>query len=248
MESCFSVTELGNDTFFLTADSSVLDISIDEIAADAGYGKGTVPEYFGDLIAESILQCKSASSICCGFRILPVDIKSDAHDCVITGGQTFNCQKTVTAQLRYAEKIALFACTIGSEMETLSARYFEEGDAVKGHFVDIVASTAVEQVTDKLHNHIAETMTHNNLKITNRFSPGYCGWPVSEQLKLFSLLPEKFCGITLTESALMIPKKSTSGIVGIGTNVKKEPYYCSTCTRKECTYRTYLSVKSISSV
>jgi hypothetical protein len=248
MGSAFSIKELGNDTYFLTADSSVLDISTDEIATEAGYGKGAVPEYFNDLIAESIKQCKIVSSISCGFRIFPVDIKPETHDCVITGGQTFNCQKIITAQLRYAEKVALFACTIGSEIETLAARYFEEGDAVVGHFIDMVASTAVEQVTDKLHYYISEMIAQQQLNVTNRFSPGYCGWPVSEQQKLFSLLPERFCGITLTESALMLPKKSTSGIIGIGSKVKKEPYYCKTCTRKECTYRTYLSGKTKSSV
>ncbi|MCK7538940.1 MAG: hypothetical protein MZV63_52410 [Marinilabiliales bacterium] len=47
--------------------------------------------------------------------------------------------------------------------------------------------------------------------ITNRFSPGYCGWDVAEQHKLFSFFKDNFCGITLTESALMNPVKSVSG-------------------------------------
>ncbi|NSW95142.1 MAG: methionine synthase, partial [Bacteroidales bacterium] len=75
------------------------------------------------------------------------------------------------------------------------------------------------------------------LNITNRFSPGYCGWDVAEQHKLFSLLPGNFCKIRLTESALMDPIKSVSGIIGAGLHVKRRPYTCNFCDMKDCIYR-----------
>jgi len=73
--------------------------------------------------------------------------------------------------------------------------------------------------------------------ITNRFSPGYCGWDVAEQHKLFGFFKDNFCGITLTESALMKPVKSVSGIIGIGRDVKYAPYQCHACEDKNCIYR-----------
>jgi hypothetical protein len=45
---------------------------------------------------------------------------------------------------------------------------------------------------------------------------------VAEQHKLFSLLPPGICGITLSDSALMHPIKSVSGITGIGKHCKQK--------------------------
>jgi cobalamin-dependent methionine synthase I len=74
-------------------------------------------------------------------------------------------------------------------------------------------------------------------KITNRYSPGYCGWDVAEQHKLFQLIPDNYCGIHLTPSALMDPVKSISGMIGIGENVRSNPYTCKMCDMKDCVYR-----------
>ena len=57
---------------------------------------------------------------------------------------------------------------------------------------------------DRLERYVAP----EGLRITNSYSPGYCGWNVSEQHALFSLLPEGFCGVRLCESGLMLPIKS----------------------------------------
>jgi hypothetical protein len=239
MKLNFPVTELKSDTFFIQPDSSVIDLSTDEIAEESGYERGNAPDYFRDIIAESITKCKSISRPACGYRILSINKEDTSPESIAIGDIRFNCQKIVTTRLKDTDKIALFSCTIGSEMETYASRCFAEGDAVKGHFADVVASAAVELITDLLHNHIAEIMCQLRLGVTNRFSPGYCGWPVSEQNTLFSFFPDGFCGIKVTDSSLMLPKKSTSGIIGIGPAAKREPYTCNRCSQKECTYRMY---------
>lgn len=244
MKFNFPITELESDTFLIQPDSSVIDLSIDEIAEESGYERGMIPDYFRDIIAESVSECKSISRPACGYRILSVNKEHTSPESIAIGDIRFNCQKIVKARLNNADLVAIFSCTIGSEMETYASRCFEEGDAVKGHFADVVASAAVELLTDLLHNHIAESILTQQLNVTNRFSPGYCGWPVSEQRTLFSFFPENFCGIKVTDSSLMLPKKSTSGIIGIGSSVKREPYTCNRCSRKECTYRMYRASRS----
>ena len=178
-----------------------------------------------------------------GYGIFDVKIPDGRIDGLYVGNMFFNMQKIVTSQLKNAEKAALFVCTIGLQMEAWSRRLFREGDAVTGHIVDTIASIAVENAASLLHDHIQMKIQEKGLKITNRFSPGYCGWPVSEQHLLFSLLPEGFCGITLTESSLMMPMKSISGIIGIGAKVNRKAYLCDQCMKKECMFRNYIKVK-----
>ena len=73
-----------------------------------------------------------------------------------------------------------------------------------------------------------------NVPHTLPYSPGYCGWRVTEQHLLFGMLPDRPCGIELTESSLMYPIKSVSGIIGIGSRVERKPYGCAICRNTAC--------------
>ena len=112
-----------------------------------------------------------------------------------------------------------------------------DGDPVSGYIIDIIGSEIVESATDLMQAELEKEMEDMGLHMSNRYSPGHCGWNVSEQKKLFSLFPENYCGISLTESSLMIPIKSVSGIIGIGKEVKKVGQPCQVCDVDKCLYR-----------
>jgi len=76
------------------------------------------------------------------------------------------------------------------------------------------------------------------------YSPGYCGWKVAEQSKLFKMFPADFCNIGLTESMMMDPVKSISGIIGVGRDVKFDAYTCNLCNSLNCLYKNLKSPKS----
>jgi len=102
----------------------------------------------------------------------------------------------------------------------------------------------VEAAADIMQDNLLKEMISADKKITNRYSPGYCGWDVAEQQKLFQLMPDNFCGVKLNDSSLMDPEKSVSGFIGIGENVRYNPYTCGLCDMKDCIYRK-LKVKRI---
>ena len=100
-----------------------------------------------------------------------------------------------------------------------------------------MGSEIVESAMDKIQDDLEQKMEADGLHITDRYSPGYCGWSVGEQHKLFSFFPDNFCGITLTASSLMQPIKSVSGVIGIGSNVRRKGYVCQQCDMVNCIYR-----------
>jgi hypothetical protein len=153
---------------------------------------------------------------------------------LLLGGHRLSTGPVIAAQIQEAESAALFLCTTGPRLEAWSKQLILEEDFAKGYMVDAAASEAVEAAIDKIQNHLAETIIPRGERITNRFSPGYCGWPVSDQHALFSLLPRGFCGVTLTPSSLMVPIKSVSGLIGIGPSVTFNPYPCRHCSMKDC--------------
>jgi hypothetical protein len=73
------------------------------------------------------------------------------------------------------------------------------------------------------------------------YSPGYCGWDISAQKKLFAYLQPKNIGIRLNDSYLMTPLKSVSGVLIDG---KKEIHifqnnfdFCESCKTHSCRER-----------
>lgn len=149
----------------------------------------------------------------------------------------FETGRIISKQIRNAEKVVVFACTAGAGVRETYDKYMSEGDPLRAYFADILGTVAVEKGMDKIHDALRKSLAVSGLHCTNRYSPGYCGWSVGEQQKLWRFLPEKYCGISLTESSLMLPIKSVSGIIGIGTNLRKNPYSCSICDMDHCIYR-----------
>jgi hypothetical protein len=170
-----------------------------------------------------------------GYRVL------DAFECLeqeIRIGETiFHTGSIIARQFRDAEKMVIFACTAGPGIREAYDRYRQAGDPLKAFFMDTLGTVAVEKAMDKIHHSIKHDFAALGLHCTNRYSPGYCGWLVREQHQLWSLLPHQYCGIDLTDSALMIPIKSVSGIIGLGPHARKNPYACSLCDLQNCIYR-----------
>jgi cobalamin-dependent methionine synthase I len=108
------------------------------------------------------------------------------------------------------------------------------GEMLKGYLIDKVASELVEQLADKTELHLENELKEIKLNATNRYSPGYCGWSVADQQNLFSLLPNKFCGISVNSDSMMMPIKSVSAVIGVGKSVVKNNYECSICDIDFC--------------
>ena len=140
-------------------------------------------------------------------------------------------------QIKRATRLVIFVCTAGNKISERSKQLMDEGDLLNGYVFDSFGSLVVETAMDLIQNNLKEKLLSSKLNITNRYSPGYCGWDIAEQQKLFSMLPEKFCGIELNDSCLMSPIKSVSGIIGIGESVKFSSYTCNICDSQNCIYR-----------
>jgi len=216
-------------------------VKLNEIAISAvdlekvlGYESGKTPVFYQEKIRYMWEEAFSKVAIRVGYSILPPDQFRWQQTILKCGKVKFLSGKIITNQLRNSQTVAIFAGTAGATFDSWSKQLFDQGDFPEGYIADMMGSEIVEAAIDWLEVKIREKLQPLSLKMTNRFSPGYCGWNVWEQFKLFSLLPENFCGISLTESALMVPIKSVSGIIGIGGSVEKIGYPCDVCTMKNC--------------
>ncbi|HNX84624.1 MAG TPA: vitamin B12 dependent-methionine synthase activation domain-containing protein [Bacteroidales bacterium] len=216
---------------------SELLTGIDALAGVMGYLPGTAPEPVTDLIAvlsEELLATGEARAEYIIFDHVNLDPVSKT---VEFEGVVFHVKPIIFSQIKNAEGVALFICTAGREVGELSRKSMKEGDLLRGYVYDVIGSEVAEGAADRMQEALKTAVALSGMGITNRFSPGYCGWDVAEQHKLFSFFTENYCGITLTDSALMNPVKSVSGMIGIGRKVKYAPYKCQLCDDKNCIYR-----------
>jgi hypothetical protein len=237
MENALPEVERGKDVFEVQINYNNYAVNKNEVVRSLGYPEQEIPEPFEESIERILPQLPKRCAIRAGYRVLDAKNPDNRDDGLYVGGTFFTTQKIVAGRMKNAEQAACFVCTIGPHMEAWAGQLVREGDTVMGHLVDTVATVAVENAADTLHEHLKRKMQEQGLRVTNRYSPGYCGWSVSEQHALFSFFPVDFCGVTLTESALMKPMKSVSGIIGVGRTVKYAGYTCERCGMSDCTYR-----------
>ena len=153
---------------------------------------------------------------------------------VVNKQPDFEMGNIILRQLRGSEAFALFICTSGLEFEAYQQRLKEQGDMVRVFIADALGSVIAEKCADQMEKALQESIDKLGWKHTNRFSPGYCGWHVSQQQLLFPLFQGHTCGVKLTDSSLMVPIKSVSGIIGLGEKVRKLEYTCGLCDFKQC--------------
>lgn len=215
---------------------SPAEIPVDHTVVERGLGykRGRTPEIVSHLLEETLPHVPEYAEIQCGFTILPPEMIRIHGDSFACDGVTFATGQIIAKRLRKSHTFAFFVATIGPRPEQWARELMEGPESVKGYMVDAIASCLVEGTANWLEARLEEIVQPLGWKVTNRYSPGHCGWSVAQQHELFSFLPEHFCGIHLTPTALMVPIKSVSGVIGLGESVKREEYQCSLCDVEDC--------------
>ncbi len=208
-----------------------------EIIRQLGYDHQKLDPYIRDIIANMVDTTYLLAEPSGGYSTHDIENIDMVNGILKASGTRFHVGKIIASQLREAEKLVLFAATLGPRVEQKCEEHFRAGNNLEGYVLNLAASEAAEGLAESVHQYVREAAQKQVMKTTNRFSPGYCNWDVSEQVDLFRMLPGNKCGIMLTESALMYPIKSVSGIIGVGRKARYRNYTCSMCDDDKCLYR-----------
>ena len=146
---------------------------------------------------------------------------------VEVSGVTFE-SPILRKNLEGANKVFPYIITAGPELERTAAA---QGDLLKQYYLEEMANHALESAAGWLAAKIEARFALGPL---SNMSPGSLeDWPITEQVKLFAIFgdTERLIGVRLTESLLMVPRKSISGILF----PSEEGFVaCQLCERERC--------------
>lgn len=141
--------------------------------------------------------------------------------------------------LKDCNECILMAATLGINIEKDIKKY-SCTELTKGIIIDSCATTAIEEVCDIVQNEIENNILKNGQYLTFRYSPGYGDLSIEKNTEILTILNgQKEIGLTITNSGIMIPRKSVIAIIGItDKKVEQDKTSCSTCKNKsKCKFK-----------
>jgi len=168
------------------------------------------------------IQCKAA------FRSAYVDARSENG--VVVDGVTFN-SRVLRHNLDGVGRVFPFVLTAGKAFDELVDGH---GDVLEKYLLDEIGNMALRDARRRFEQHVRSTFA---LEKISCMAPGSLeDWPIEQQRALFALLPgvESVIGVRLTDSLLMLPRKSISGIY-FPSEVTF--FSCQLCPRDRCDAR-----------
>jgi hypothetical protein len=144
-----------------------------------------------------------------------------------------------------AEHLAVFAVTLGEGIARALQACFADGDFALAYTLDAAASVAADGAAALAERRYEEMLRGRGWTTVDgaalRYSPGYCGWDVTGQRRLFAYLRPERIGLTLTDSCLMQPLKSVSGVFLAGPKAmhrfRPDYDFCDRCEDRTCRTR-----------
>jgi len=146
---------------------------------------------------------------------------------VTINGVTFT-SRVLRVNLDQVHRVFPFVVTCGRELEHVPG---VDGDPLREYWLDHLRIAALRAAGERVRAHIEATFQPGR---TSSMSPGsLADWPITQQTQLFALLGdvEGAIGVRLTDSFLMLPMKSVSGM-HFPTEISF--HSCSLCPRKDC--------------
>lgn len=212
-----------------------LGITSGDLEEFIGYFPGSSMAAFTGSYEQALSEAAELCRIEAGYRCFE-DVSVGNSD-VLLDNKRLLTGKLINQQLTGASGAAVFVCTAGSKITDVSKQYAADNNELMAYLLDVTGSVCAEKAADLLEDKLLEELREEGYGLSNRCSPGYCGWDVAEQHKLFSMLPDNFCGVSLTASSLMHPIKSVSGIIGYGPNAGLSERPCHQCRQTQCIYK-----------
>jgi hypothetical protein len=133
--------------------------------------------------------------------------------------------------LNGAKRILASVATIGPALEEAVNHLQADGQVLQSYLLDTAGVVALGAAGEAIRCLVEETAAEMEWGVSPSLSPGsLVGWTLRGQRDLCALLPTEAVGVRLNAHCVLVPHKSSSGIIGLG------PDYASGKVGSVCKY------------
>jgi len=215
-----------------------IEIDKDEVCRYLGYRNGHRPNSpISSVVDEEIGEAYELIQPWSCYQIMNIE-RIRQPRIILEDGLTMT--SAVLSRILYpCHRIAIFLATIGQKLEGRVTQLMDEEQMLRAMVLDAAGSEAAEKTVYYLQEKIRQIAAAEGAEITRRYSPGYCDWDITQQRVLFEAMDSTPLTLNLTEECLMMPRKSISGVIGLGQFEKSryKPSPCRLCTMVDCQIR-----------
>lgn len=211
-----------------------MDIKTQEVLRYLGYRRHEADQTVKALVDHVKIEVVTSVQPKSIYKEYPLEYRSEQE--ITVGGVTFRSEK-LRRHLRNADRILLFAATLGSQSDILVRRY-QGVDSARAAVMQASLSAATESFCDEVCENIAAEERLKGYFLRPRFSPGYGDMPLESQRDFFRLLDcSRRIGLTLTDSCLMLPTKSVTAFIGLTKDEECNFNACAACGNAGCEFK-----------
>ena len=205
-----------------------IELGVEHILRGQGIDPERATAVLTKIASDVLDEAKSLLRPAALFGSVPV---SDFQQDRITFDGGFFAGPLVAKAFAGADSLVLALCTIGKELEERIAGLMGT-DMMRAMALDGAGTAAVGEVSRLIREQISSSAESAGLKAGMKANPGQEGWPIEQQRTLFNIIPAGEIGVELTDSCLMIPRKSVSFAIGIGGGMCSDVVSCEFCSKR----------------
>lgn len=197
-----------------------------------GYSSQAVSDELDRRIDSMIARCEAVSQPSFAYRVFPSRAGNGAIE--LAGSTLALPGRDIRAHLGRARAVAVLVCTLGvaNERELARLSRTSELDAL---VFDAASSSLVESTANACEAAVAAWAHERGLVTNDRFSPGYGDLPLALQPDILRVLDaQRKLGVTVSESNLLIPQKSTTALIGLFDSADDAENVKRSCARCIC--------------
>jgi hypothetical protein len=205
-----------------------------------GYSNGHQPKpSICSLVDMEMAEARELIRTSCFYQIMDIQRIRRPRVTLVNGTKATFTSEVLSWALYPCEQAVIFVASIGPALEQRVAQLTSEGQSGKAYILDTIGSEATEKTVFYLQDQIREVAKFDDGETTLRYSPGYCDWDISQQRVLFEAMGSTPLQVSLSHQCLMTPRKSVSGIIGLGWKEKPRLRLppCRFCSRQDCKNR-----------
>jgi hypothetical protein len=163
--------------------------------------------------------------------------QADANQLTLDNGEII-VNSTLANKLSSAKRIVAIICTIGPLLDEQVAKFFAQQDPLKAFILDAIGSAAIDSLGAEACSLIQAL--YKGFEISSPLGPGMEDITIREQNRIYRLASAEQIGVRVNSAGMLIPQKSISMIIGVGTKMPTwhRSEVCNRCRiRDTCQHR-----------